>query len=636
VVLSEGITEISDYAMINTTNIKSISLPNTLKTIGIGALRSTAFTSIDLKNVETLEYAALGMSQIVNLKADNLVYIGENAFRQTPLTEYVVGDTVKYVGKNAFRVSNLKTLTIGKNVETLDEYAFANCTSLKTVKFEDSSAHLSSYLFNKSAIEHFEFDNINNLTFGMGAIAGCNSLTSLEDFEGIETFSNSMFRLCTGLKDITIPESVKFVDAYCFVGCSNLTNVNLNSQTMYNLASFYNTPFESNNVDKAVQCYDDPTKYALVKMSSSLTSTTQIPDYEKITNVVRGGVALTGTTTVSYGTNSTLKEINFPNAEILSGGSFNSCTGVGTNISLPNIKQLGPGCFAAASVSFDLPEGLLFIGDQVFTQSFYVNRSTVTIPSTVVQIGGTYFEGPNNDTGVLGTHVWYGYAVAALKEFVVAEGNENFVAHEGVLYTKDYKYLVAYPSAKPEANYIMPEGCVDIYEMAFSRSINIETLTIANTFIVRKNAKNYPNFNGTHNCGLVNGIYHYCSLWNVYVKEGNTRYTSKDGILYTADMKELIYIAPSKNKHGQVVIDDQCEIIASKAFDFYYTDVGYNDRWVGKGPNSIHIGKNVKEICAEALEELNYYATTSAYNFTITSDSPYYTVNSYGMLVKAS
>ena len=276
------------------------------------------------------------------------------------------------------------------------------------------------------------------------------------------------------------------------------------------------------------------------------------------------------------------------NLESIGQAAFQTCSSL-TNINLPNtLKYIGRWAFAATGLtSLALPEGLLWIGDYAFNHCYKLQNATITIPSTLVQIGGTSYVGDNNNNSILGTHVFYHTGIddggdtsgnnytGYLKSFSVAAGNTHFVTDEyGALYTAGYKYLVAYPAGSDNTEFVMHEGCVDAFELAFSRPYKLKSVTIANTFIVRDWNSIPTNFtyyyyddyttkDANHADGLNQAVYLLCGIEEFKVKADNPNYVSHDGILYkkvagTTDSYELIAIPPKKAVGAELVIWEKC------------------------------------------------------------------------------
>ena len=62
-------------------------------------------------------------------------------------------------------------------------------------------------------------------TIGDGAFSGCTGLTDITIPNSVTTIGDGAFSGCTGLTDITIPNSVTFIGWYAFYGCTGLTEI---------------------------------------------------------------------------------------------------------------------------------------------------------------------------------------------------------------------------------------------------------------------------------------------------------------------------------------------------------------------------------------------------------------------------
>ena len=71
-------------------------------------------------------------------------------------------------------------------------------------------------------------------------ISGDNISLTADDLAGLTKISNWVFYNCTGLKSITIPDSVTSIGRYAFSGCSGLTSIAIpNSVTSIEESAFY-------------------------------------------------------------------------------------------------------------------------------------------------------------------------------------------------------------------------------------------------------------------------------------------------------------------------------------------------------------------------------------------------------------
>ena len=135
---------------------------------------------------------------------NSVTTIGINAFNGcSGLTSITIPDSVTSIGNNAFRnCSSLMNVTIGNSVTSIGVAAFDGCTGLTSVTITD-----------------------NVTTIGSGAFSGCTNLTSVTIGNSVTTIYNGAFYNCTGLTCITIGNSVTSIDENVFYNCSGLTSV---------------------------------------------------------------------------------------------------------------------------------------------------------------------------------------------------------------------------------------------------------------------------------------------------------------------------------------------------------------------------------------------------------------------------
>ncbi|MBQ7835677.1 MAG: leucine-rich repeat protein [Clostridia bacterium] len=114
IVIPNGITAIKQYAFMGS-NIKSLTVPNSVKSIGESAFESC----------ENLTTVTLG---------NGIASIAERAFYASGIENLTIPDSVTTLEQWAFGLcANLETVKIGSGLETISGSAFSNCTSLKSV-----------------------------------------------------------------------------------------------------------------------------------------------------------------------------------------------------------------------------------------------------------------------------------------------------------------------------------------------------------------------------------------------------------------------------------------------------------------------------------------------------------------------
>ena len=242
VVLPDGMAEIYGGVFNSCKALESITLPSKLTILGESSLADCIrVKKIDIPDSVTkiddmVFNGCIGLEEI-NL-SKNLTKIGKNTFKDcTSLSTITIPASVTSIGMSPFRsCSNLSSIYVEqkskyfKSVEDIlfnkskstlicfpacsdkDEYvipdsvtvisdwAFCECTKLKSIKIPDSVYEI-----------------------GEGAFYRCTSLEEMILPDSIVRIDDTAFRGCTGLKTLVIPDSVKDFGWGILNGCEDVT-----------------------------------------------------------------------------------------------------------------------------------------------------------------------------------------------------------------------------------------------------------------------------------------------------------------------------------------------------------------------------------------------------------------------------
>ena len=354
----------------------------------------------------------------------------------------------------------------------------------------------------------------------------CSALTSA-DFSAVDTTEivnmSYIFYNCTALRVFVFPsvETSKVTTIRgMFSGCSSLGSIDLTALKtpavkdmafmFYNCTGLRGLDLSSFDTSKAV---------TIRSMFSLCTHLSEIKGYE------------------SWNTSSVEDMYQTFNRVAY---AVDSSTHVRIDLSrwdLSSLKNCGWIFQMCCAQEIIVPEDIPVMSAGFMNHAVRYAGTTYTVPAGVKKIGYA--------------HTFYDFATNDFVEFKVAEGNENYKAVDGVLYSADGTEMLAVPRNKPYENGVfeIPEGVTFLGELSFSRNYNIHTVVLPDSFEIKYvplNDERYIVFEDTGNLNagtnLSVAVYFYTGITDYEVKETNPRYSSADGIVYSKDMTHVVAI----------------------------------------------------------------------------------------------
>ncbi len=230
ITIPDSVINIQNYAFYNCSGIKKLTMPCSAKIydsprtfyecISMEEITLTIGTSImqnysDQNNIfpsasktyyeHTPWFISRNNIQSINIE-DGINNNGDYAFREcTCLKSFTIPDSIVKIGTGAFyNCKELTSITIPESVTSIGEYAFYGCTGLTNVILPDSITNIGRYAFKE-----------------------CSNITSVRMSNSIEIIREGTFSCCTGLIDIIIPDSVTQIDSLVFFKCTGLKRITL-------------------------------------------------------------------------------------------------------------------------------------------------------------------------------------------------------------------------------------------------------------------------------------------------------------------------------------------------------------------------------------------------------------------------
>ena len=220
-VVNEGITKITHYAFLDLTNMRSVSLPGTLITIG-----EDAFANCSSLNSIVIP--------------DSVTEISNGAFSRTGLESFSTGSRFTSIRGFVFSdCEKLTTVEIGKNITEIDDNAFGGCISLKAFSVDSGNTAFiakDGVLFSKDMKLLMIYPRgMNNEsyvipkgveTIGVKAFES-SCLNSITITDGVKTIGKDAFIHCDGLSVVVIPDSVETIERGAFFNSCGLRSVSI-------------------------------------------------------------------------------------------------------------------------------------------------------------------------------------------------------------------------------------------------------------------------------------------------------------------------------------------------------------------------------------------------------------------------
>lgn len=430
--IPNGVNRIESNAFSGCVGLASVTIPNSVSNVSVSAFDGC--TGITSAVIPTWAFSSIPQEKLISI-------------------EFTAGETV-YSLENC---NSLKKLTVSDSVRRIENEAFSECSALELEEFGNAyylgNADNRYAVLVKAVSKDVRFCTVHPETnvIAYSAFSDCTSLIGVRITGGkLKTIGSGAFSGCTALESVTIPESVSSVGDSAFYGCCSLKEAVFSERvTEIESNTFYNcTSLEKLCIPNVQRVGENAfTGCNSIKVLAMPMDVYSCFSYDQIVELeITSG-------TIPYGAFS-YKAASLRKVTIGSG-----------------VKEIEGYPFDGCSIEILIIEnGIESIGYASFRGGAF---ESVMIPASVKKINYGVFEHCNN-----------------LKEITVDPANKYYKDIDGVLFSKDCKTLVAYPSGKEGKSYEVPAGTETIATEAFFQSY-LESIVVPDGVKLIENAFNY-------------------------------------------------------------------------------------------------------------------------------------------------
>ncbi len=445
-----------------------VTIPASFESLPVSSIAAGAFKDNKIiKNVTIPESVrSIGATAFIGCtELSRVVFAGTSAINSlatgtfsgcTKLDGVVIPDSVKSIGYKAFEnCTSMTTLTLPLNLETIDNYAFSGCTALENVIFDRSRA----------------------FTINANAFYKCDSLTTLmtpevvtdEDAKAVYTYKNGLLTkngtvLVRWLRDDNVCKlgaEIENIADGAFYECFKIERFEVDAANK----SFF--------ADASGVLYSgDKTKMIAFPAGKVIgdDGVFEIPAEYGVREIA--GKAFCGTSNV--------KKIILPETVKKIGESaFRGCLKLQSIVTGFVKIEVGANAFdgcAELETYKILPKNektvilgrVVFSGDEseLIAYPTELDAAEYTVPKQVAKVRAGAFA--------------FNTSLAAIK---VEAGSATLTSENGVLFgineNGEKVLLCAYPRAKTDAEYKMPETVTAVHGYAFYGNANLTKVTLA-------------------------------------------------------------------------------------------------------------------------------------------------------------
>ncbi len=616
ITLPNTIKSIGERAFAGCEKLASFTIPSSVTAIGIDAFENcTALTSIiipaSVTSIGSVSAPNIfeGCSSLSSIFVEegNPIYCSrENCLINKERKELITGcnssvipsdGSVERITISAFeRCSGLKTMSIPNSVKYVGYYAFANCSDLESVTLSENLEKISMSAFSCDKIKYNEYNGgkylgtKSNPYYALIEYRDTNSVSYTIHSQTKLIAENAFGGRLSKLTSIILPNSVKYLTSATFSGCENL------QYTIYENAKYLGS---TSNPYHALISENTTITSCKIHNSTKIIADNAFYNHSYITSIT-GGSSLETIGQYAFSNCPKLVSVVLPSNVVNIGmGAFYDCANL-SSITLGNkIKSIGSWAFYQCPKlqSITIPNSVTSIGMSAFNGC--TNLTSITIPNNVTELNSyTFYECTNLTSITLSNNIntigAWAFAGCSALQTINLPNNINSLG-----------IGIFYGCSKLESTNI-PNNIRGLPAATFSKCSNLKSITIP-TNVTKIGREAFYSCTNLKSINLPNNLQHLgnqafalCSnLSSITIP--STIDSIGDYTFYNCSKLESVTLPYGIKKIGLAAFY-QCSSLTSITIPNSVTKLGRSAFYYCSNLESIHLGNQLQSIDDWAFE----------------------------------
>ena len=479
IVLPDNVTEIEQFAFENCRELSNVAIPDGVKRIG--------------------EACFAGCDNFANIQMPTALYACDGVFSHcTGLKNVVIPEGVTAIGDSFFGFcENLESISFPNTLNKIGSHVFFYCTSLSgRIEIPTSVSSFGNTCFDgcrditlsipaklvckentaqQGDNMHLELVDDGTTSIGFRAFHNWPGLVSVTIPDCITSIGEEAFA-SSGLREVTIPNSVTTIMGGAFMGCENLARIDIpNSITIIGRNAF-------SSCDNLTE----------IEIPNSVTSIGAecFSDCTNLQNITIPGRLLAGEGVLAGCTG--LKHFTIPEGtEVIGRDCFGSCTAL-EGIEIPNtVTTIEGSAFSKCTTfrSVTIPNSVTTIETYAF--GWCTSLRSVTIPNSVTTVDVPFYGCSNLSDIKVPDHLYETsiFSGTGITDITVPEGVTTVGSFRdctkltSITFPEGVKALTDFSGCSSLRAIDIPDGVSVIGQSMFADCANLTKVTIPNSVV---------------------------------------------------------------------------------------------------------------------------------------------------------